>query len=550
MTTAVDARNVLGIDPPETNLISLGHELYGWRAAAHHIIWAQALEQLERGEIKNNRLLIIAPPGHAKTNWGGIAFPSWYIGHHPNNHVLSFSATSNLSTKSSVAVRDAVETSTVWKEMFPNVKPDYRKGWSSNSWFVKRPLSPGDKDPTMFSTSVGSQAVLGARGDLLIFDDVSTQENTRTRFRREAVKEWIEQTAFSRATPNAAMLGIMTRWHTDDVAGYFEREHGFTVIVMPANGYWEHTDNPKLARMDEAELWPEHLPREFLDGKKKDLGPYKYTAMFQGNPTAIEGAIFAEEHFGPFSVDFSEPEAQTILATHKRALVPPYNAVVTHARESMPLANKYMVADTAYSEAESADYTVFALWGLGLDKQAYLLDIWRRRIDAVDLFDEFIAYWHYHKPDLAIIENKASGIELIQSIQRKTAIPTVVINPSTSKEERARGQAHVVRGAFHIPDPEASPEWVAEFLAEHVEFPRASHDDQVDTTSMIAEHLHYMVDFFVPEPEDQQIVLPSQVLNAGALPHPNAPQLADEFDGGNGTSAWGSRWGSRDPWMR
>ena len=547
----IDARSFLGVAKPATTIEAVATELFGWTPAAHHLIWLQAIKKLAAGEIKNNRLLIVAPPGHAKTNYGGITFPAWHLGHNPYAHVLSFSATAALSTKTSMTVRDTVALSSVWKEMFPGVKPDYDRGWGQTSWYLQRPLAPGDKDPSFFSTSIGSSAVLGGRGDVFIFDDVSTQENTRTKERREKVKDWIAQTAMSRAsTGNEIMIAVMTRWHTDDMAGYFEREHGFQMLHMPANGYWEHIDNTKLARVEEGPLWPEHIPAEFLESQLRIMGPYKYTAMYQGNPTAVEGAIFAEEHFGPFYIPYGTEQAMKILAQHRRALTPPWDAVVNWAGVSVPLVGRYIFVDTAMKADQDNDYTVFATWGVGVDRQAYLLDVHREHLAATDMFQTFVQYWRDQRPDLTYIEDTAAGIQLIQDIQRKTAIPVNAVRPILSKEERAKAQAHVVKGAFHIPDPEMLPasqgDWVAEFLSEHTEFPRASHDDQVDTTSMAAEHLKYQLDFWEHEAEDVLNALPQQVQKLIDSRATAAAAASDSVD----NVPTGTPWGERGEWMR
>lgn len=521
MPELIDAREVLGIPKAGTDFIGTTRELYGWRPAAHHLIIAQALVKLANREIKDNRLLIIAPPGHAKTNWGGIAFPTWYIAHHQYEHILSFSATGTLSRKSSTTIRDTIANSMRWKGLYPHIVPDFDKGWSQNAWVIKRPMAPGDKDPTMFSTSVGSQAVLGGRGDGLIFDDVSTQKNVSTASQRQAVKDWVGQTAFSRATPDAWMLGIMTRWHSDDIAAFLERE-GFTVIVLPANGYWESPDDYLKADINGPALWPSHINEEMLLKQRRAMGDFRYTAMYQGNPVAVEGAVFQESHFGPWSLPMTSQLGIETLRKFRRAVLPPYNAVPVHdvavgEPRAVPLTYKALFVDTALKSGEQNDYTEFALWGVGIDRQAYLLAEWHEHADAADLFDEFIMFWKEHQPDVAVIEDKGSGIQLIQDIQRKTRVPVSTVLPATSKEDRARAQVHVIKGAFHIPDPAhpEAPAWVAEWLTEHLEFPRGVHDDRVDTTSMAAEFLKYMLDFFEQDADGFISALPAQAGHGG-----------------------------------
>ena len=510
-TQLLDAREVLGIERPQNTLVGIAQHLYRWTPAAHHQLWLDALEDLEQGRIESNRLLIVAPPGHAKTNYGSIVFPSYHVGHNPYTHALMFSATSGQSRKSSQTVRDAV-ASERWRDLFPEVKPDRVRGWASEAWYVQRPLAPGDKDPTMFATGLGGETILGTRGGLLVYDDVSTQKNTSTAVQREKVINWIKETAFSRAVPDAKMLGVMTRWHTDDVAGFFERE-GFKVIVMPANGYWENPDkeNYRRANINGGPLWPEHVPAEELRGHRRTLGDHKYTGMYQGNPTAVEGAVYREETFGPWYVPHLSGRAQDVLATNRRRLTEPYDAVVNVDGDSIPITYRGVFIDTAMKAGQENDYTVMATWAVGLDRQAYLLDVWRERVEAADLYEKVLLYWRRQRADVAVIEDKVSGTQLIQDLQRKTSIPVSTVTPIQSKEERARAQVHVVAGAFHVPDPDTGPEWVVGFLGEHTDFPRASHDDQVDTTTMAAEFLRYLVVFWDVEGTDPVRGLPDQV---------------------------------------
>ena len=550
--------------------------LYNWppgdaaaMPAAHHEIWIDALERLARGQIPNNRLLIIAPPGHAKTNYGAIAFPSWVIGNDWLEHVLVFSATAAQSRKTSLTIREAA-TSDMWAQLHPNAVPDLKRQWAAESWYMKRPQRPGDKDPSIYAVGIGSQSVLGARGSLLVYDDVSTQDNTRTSTRRERVRDWIALTAFSRAIPDAKHLGIMTRWHSDDIAGFFESE-GFTTLVMPANGYWDMDEpaeyladyerrqalpgptgerqriyapggddlwytkvNAKAASMTGTPLWGDHVKDEELEGHRRTLGDWKYGAMYQGNPTTVEGAVFREEFFGPHYTPYNTiPAVEQLLAVN-RTPVPPYSGVVDCDGTPVPLVYKGMFVDSALKEGEESDYTVMATWGVGIDRQAYLLDVWRDRVDAVDLFDLFILEWRKQVPDIAVIEDRASGIQLIQDIQRKTRIPVTTVNPTTNKEERARAQVHVVRGAFCIPDPELGPEWVAAWLQEHLEFPRGSYDDQVDTTTMAAETLRHMVDFFERDSDDVFGDMPDQVGNEPTVIRPDSTAAALEWTGSDG----------------
>ena len=516
--------------------------LFGWKAAPHHVIWADAITRLFRREIPGNRLLIVAPPAHAKTNWAGVAAPAWYVGAiNQDHHILYLSSAQGQSIKSSIAVRDTIGVNRRWRELYPTVLPDKDKGWAAARWFVRRPDHPGDKDPTMMAAGVGSQLVLGSRGDLIEFDDINTMENTATAYRRDKVKEWVRTTAFSRETRDAVQLSIMTRWHTDDIAQFFEKEGGYEVIVMPALGYWENPGGKGDIELG-TPLWEEEHDRDDLAKKQRDLGPYKFQGMYQGDPIPDGGQLFRESFWKPFYVPFSSPVAKKVLTTRKRALKPPYNAVVNHLLESVVLTQQVLTVDTAFKESDGSDYTAMALWGIGIDRQAYLLAMFRRQLAANKLYGAFIAMWRRYRPDIAVIEDRASGIQLIQDIQQKQAIPVATYPATANKEERAKGQAHVLEGAAHLPDPdqyyvldpngvrryyddptedgETPEQWILDFITEHGEFPLSRNDDMVDTSVMFAEWARGLLDWWTHEPEDATLELPGQVMGGGATRFP------------------------------
>src|SRR5262249_32739893 len=51
---------------------------------------AEQLERVERGEI--DRLMLLVPPRHGKSELASRRFPAWYLGRHPDQHFISASA--------------------------------------------------------------------------------------------------------------------------------------------------------------------------------------------------------------------------------------------------------------------------------------------------------------------------------------------------------------------------------------------------------------------------------------------------------------------------
>src|SRR5499427_10542983 len=59
-------------------------------AATPHRTIAEQLERVERGEI--DRLMLLVPPRHGKSELASRRFPAWYLGRHPEQHFISASA--------------------------------------------------------------------------------------------------------------------------------------------------------------------------------------------------------------------------------------------------------------------------------------------------------------------------------------------------------------------------------------------------------------------------------------------------------------------------
>src|SRR5271165_4882362 len=71
--------------------------------------------------------------------------------------------------------------------------------------------------------------------------------------------------------------------------------------------------------------------------------------------------------------------------------------------------------DTANSPTELSDYSVCTTWGC-VGANVYLLDVFRRRLAFPDLFRAVMSERERHAPDVILIEDRASGTQLVQSL--------------------------------------------------------------------------------------------------------------------------------------
>lgn len=161
--------------------------------AAHHELWVELL-----ADPTIERLLIIAPPGHAKSTWCTCAYPAWVIGRNPAVNILLVSATAAQARLFSATIRATLESS-VYAEVFPNMRLDRARGWSQSAWFVARAVA-ANKDATLAAYGVNGP-IIGRRADLILVDDPCTQANTATRDARGKMWRWFRQTLLTRLRP-------------------------------------------------------------------------------------------------------------------------------------------------------------------------------------------------------------------------------------------------------------------------------------------------------------------------------------------------------------
>ena len=104
----------------------------------------------------------------------------------------------------------------------------------------------------------------------------------------------------------------------------------------------------------------------------------------------------------------------------------------------------FQMYDTAFGIRETSDYSACTTWGVFKHTEqrteerdettsfhCMLLGAWKERIQAADLRKFVIKHWEaFDHPDRILIENKASGIQLVQELRRMRD-PSVPVWPWT-----------------------------------------------------------------------------------------------------------------------
>lgn len=173
---------------------------------------------------------------------------------------------------------------------------------------------------------------------------------------------------------------------------------------------------------------------------------------------------------------------------HIHAYTP--DGVILHPENNLTY---FMTADTASKAKTSADYTVICMWAFNRKTyDIFLIDCYRKKVIIPDIIaavpDMFFAY---QSVSAVVIEDKASGIGVIQALQN--TLPIIPYNPGTvDKVSRASlASPYYHAGKVYHPGVTFSekPKWLSDFEAELAGFDDMEYDDCVDNVSMAIDYI-------------------------------------------------------------
>src|SRR6202022_3421814 len=118
---------------------------------------------------------------------------------------------------------------------------------------------------------------------------------------------------------------------------------------------------------------------------------------------------------------------------------------------------------------------VCTTWGI-YQKKTYLLDVLRRRMDFPALKHAVKVQSAVHRPHVILIEDKASGIQLVQVLRQEGISAVKPIKPLGDKVMRMNAQTPQIQGGFVLL-PRQAP-WLDVYRSELITFPKGKYDDQ------------------------------------------------------------------------
>lgn len=441
-----------------------------FRFEKDHNIIITALESYALNTNQKKNLAICLPPRFGKSTIV-IYFLAWcYAVIDKRCNFIATSYAESLTEKFSGEVMDIIKNKYFQKFFGITMSKDTS---AKAQWKIK----DGGlfRAPPIEGTIVGFGA--GRRGvdhfgGAIILDDILNpkfqesipEKDKNKRLYNTAIKTRRNNLAF---TP---IIAIMQRVAQDDLIGYIKENEADDWQFIEVSAIIEDENG------NEVSFWEEQYPIEELK-KMRRQDPFGFAANYMQAPIPLGGEMIKEEWFKFYNAQFNNYYLEV-----------------------------FMTADTSFKANEANDPTALMVWGLTMERQLHLLDMVHRKILAVDLRRivlNLFAKWQNNQRTMGRpitkvwIEDRASGMQLIQELQQKDRLPVRAYPPNSNKRIKMLDKMQKINdavpqienGNILLPNNAGDP-ISQEVILEAVQIQRNGkhkHDDIMDAIAMAVE---------------------------------------------------------------
>lgn len=400
------------------------------------------------------RLIINIPPGASKSLLTGVFFPAWVWTRDPTKKFI-FATYSDLNRRRDGAKFQQLIESEWYTTRWGDQATD--KLWSA-TYLVNR-------DGGMrFATTVNGQ-VTGQHADFQFVDDpIKPQDavgvSATTGIALTRCFEWWTQTMPTRMTSieEGRRVIVMQRVADGDLSGEMLSTGEYTHLCLPMEYDPDrHCKTPwgEDWRKEKGEpLAPKRFPPNLIPRLKKELGgPMVVAAQLQQDPVPEGGAVFKKDWL---SLTYTD--------------VPKY-------------ARWCVSWDLTFKGNRKSDYVAGTVWAM-YKGFFYLVEVFNEQLDfpaTCAIIRAYAAKYPHARPIL--IEDAANGPAVVSTLtQGKRRIQGVLpVDPHGDKVARANAvTAYYEAGDVLHP---IDADWYSMYFQQMTRFPRAKHDDIVDSVS-------------------------------------------------------------------
>lgn len=455
----------------------------GYYMTNFHKFLCDEIQEFEEAEcpddISFQVFLLSVPPQHGKSTTLTETLPSWLLTRDPTMKVIIAGYESTFAEGFNRKNRDKFNTYA--NAINPEAKPN-----------------DNIQSVSLWQTSKGGQVraaglkagITGHPAHRVVIDDpIKDQEAATSETVITRIHEQLITGVTTRIAPGGKLYVIQTRWVENDVIGWIRQnwpERIYKDINIPCECMDELTD-PLHRKLGEA-LIGTHMgddetkvPRDmrrnnaWKESQKKAIcaskGEVYWNSLYQGCPTAGKGSLFLKEN----------------MLTYNHAALMEQNPVFDY---------KALSIDATFKDGTKNDFVAMTLWGMWRG-DLYMMDLVHKRMGFVETLNQ-IRRVVKENPDIdqLIIEDKANGSAIIDSLQYEENVPSVVpINPEGGKYSRAQAVSGLFVGHRVYFNDHINPqyfEWyqkedgstlVSKVISQFTSFPFGQHDDIVDSTT-------------------------------------------------------------------
>lgn len=233
-------------------------------------------------EAEEQMMVVNIPPRHGKSRTA-TKFVQWLFGKFGKRiKVMTGSYNETLSGTFAKQVRDTIAEKptlgvTVYNDIFPDTKIKYGEA-AAQKWALE-----GSSQANYLATSPTGTAT-GFGCNIMIIDDlIKTAEEAYNANRLQQLNSWFTDTMLSRTENDFKIIVIMTRWSSNDLAGFILENYDNVIHV-----------NYKAVNDDGTMLCPEILSKKDYKLKTKKMNKDIVEANYQQSPIDIKGRLYTK----------------------------------------------------------------------------------------------------------------------------------------------------------------------------------------------------------------------------------------------------------------
>jgi predicted phage terminase large subunit-like protein len=319
------------------------------------------------------------------------------------------------------------------------------------------------------------------RPDLIVGDDLENDEIVLNKERREKFKRWF----YGALVPCLASHGVIrivgTILHEDSLLNnLMPSVWNKDTVVTPLKIFSKH---PKpswktfkyKAHTDDFFyiLWPQKYAQDWFESERRDFQERGisdvYSQEYLNEPIDDSVAYFKKNDFKELT---QEDKKKTL--------------------------NYYITADLAISKEETADYSVFVVFGVDEGKFIHVKQVIRERLDGREIVDMIMSLNDIYKPEIFGIEqmqvSKSIGPFLEEEMMRTGKFVNVYPLKHNNKDKISRARSIQARMRAGSVKFDKHADWYPIFEDELVKFPRGTKDDQVDAFAYVGIMLQSLIE--------------------------------------------------------